>query len=207
MSYEVLLAFIGACWLLAWTPGPMMSLILANVAAHGLHAGLWTIAGSLVGLSLLVSAAALGMNSLMVFMSDWFDVLRWIGALYLAWLGFDRLRRVWKGGSGLAGTARAPTSRSWCLQALAVSLSNPKVLLFLGAFLPQFVDTSGNVELQLTILAVTFVIVIGVADVCYTLVLGRMRNFFANGRLKLLDGASGVLLLLGGLVLATARRP
>lgn len=207
MSYEVLLAFIGACWLLAWTPGPMMSLILANVAAHGLHAGLWTIAGSLVGLSLLVSAAALGMNSLMVFMSDWFDVLRWFGALYLAWLGFDRLRRVWKGGSGLAATARAPTSRSWFLQALAVSLSNPKVLLFLGAFLPQFVDTSGNVELQLTILAVTFVIVIGVADVCYTLVLGRMRNFFADGRMKLLDGASGVLLLLGGLVLATARRP
>ena len=207
MSYEVLLAFIGACWLLAWTPGPMMSLILANVAAHGLHAGLWTIAGSLVGLSLLVSAAALGMNSLMVFMSDWFDVLRWIGALYLAWLGFDRLRRVWKGGLGLAATARAPTSRSWFLQALAVSLSNPKVLLFLGAFLPQFVDTSGNVELQLTILAVTFVIVIGVADVCYTLVLGRMRNFFADGRMKLLDGASGVLLLLGGLVLATARRP
>ncbi len=207
MSYEVLLAFIGACWLLAWTPGPMMSLILANVAAHGLHAGLWTIAGSLVGLSLLVSAAALGMNSLMVFMSDWFDVLRWFGALYLAWLGFDRLRRVGKGGSGLASTARAPTSRSWFLQALAVSLSNPKVLLFLGAFLPQFVDTSGNVELQLTILAVTFVIVIGVADVCYTLVLGRMRDFFANGRLKLLDGASGVLLLLGGIVLATARRP
>src|SRR5690606_15100461 len=97
MSFEVLLAFAGACFLLAATPGPMMSLILANVAAHGVRAGLWTIAGSLVGLALLVSAAAFGMTSIMVFMSDWFDVIRWIGALYLAWLGFERLRRAWKG--------------------------------------------------------------------------------------------------------------
>jgi homoserine/homoserine lactone efflux protein len=60
MSTEILLAFIAACWLLAWTPRPMMSLILANVSSHGLAAGLWTVAGSLVGLSLLVTAAALG---------------------------------------------------------------------------------------------------------------------------------------------------
>src|SRR5690606_40198321 len=113
MSLEVLLAFAGACLLLAATPGPMMSLILANVAAHGVHAGLWTIAGSLVGLSLLVSAAVLGMTSLMVFMSEWFDVIRWIGALYLAWLGFDRLKRALIGRSPTLEPGRAPSSRGW----------------------------------------------------------------------------------------------
>ncbi|MCL4764727.1 MAG: LysE family translocator [Hyphomicrobiaceae bacterium] len=207
MSLELLLAFAGACWLLALTPGPMMSLILANVAAHGLRAGLWTIAGSLTGLSLLVTAAALGMTSLMVFMSDWFDVIRWIGALYLAWLGLERLQRAWRGSPIAPAAARAPGGSRWFVQALAVSLSNPKVLLFLGAFLPQFVDTSGNLELQLAVLAVTFVVVIGIADIAYTLALGRVRSVLANGRMRLLDGASGVLLLVGGLVLATARRP
>lgn len=207
MSMGTLAAFAGACWLLAWTPGPMMSLILANVATHGLHAGLWTIAGSMLGLTLLVSAAALGMTPIMVFMSDWFDVIRWIGALYLAWLGYERLKRAWIGAPPVSAAARAPAGHSWFLQAFAVSLSNPKVLLFLGAFLPQFVDTSGNVEFQLTVLAVTFIVVLGIADVAYTIAVGRMRNLFANGRMRLLDGASGVLLLLGGLVLATARRP
>ncbi len=207
MSLHVLVAFDGACCLLALTPGPMMSLIMANVATHGVHAGLWTIAGSLVGLSLLVAAAALGMTSLMVFMSEWFDVIRWIGALYLAWLGFDRLKRAWQANSPTLQPARAPSHRGWFLQAMAVSLSNPKVLLFLGAFLPQFVDTSGNVELQLSLLAVTFIAVIGVSDVSYAIALGRMRNLFAGGRARLLDGISGTVQLLGGLVLATARRP
>jgi threonine/homoserine/homoserine lactone efflux protein len=93
------------------------------------------------------------------------------------------------------------------LQAFTVSLSNPKVLLFLGAFLPQFVDTGRDVPFQLAVLAVTFVAVIGTADTLYTLALGRMRGFFAASRLRVLDGVSGVLLVLGGLVLATARRP
>lgn len=207
MSLEVLLAFVGACALLAATPGPMMSLILANVTAHGVRAGMWTIAGSLVGLSLLVSAAALGMTSLMVFMSDWFDVIRWIGALYLAWLGFERLKRAWKGSPLQAAVVRSPGRGGWFLQAFAVSLSNPKVLLFLGAFLPQFVDRTGNVEWQLAVLAVTFVAVIGISDIAYTLALGRVRDLLASGRARLLDGISGTVLLLGGLVLATARRP
>src|SRR5918999_4623383 len=147
-------------------------------------------------------AAALGMTSLMAFMSAWFDVIRWAGALYLAWLGFQRLRQVWRG----YGPSAEPliSRRRWFLQALTVSLSNPKVLLFLGAFLPQFVDKSGDVPLQLTVLAVTFVIVVGLADAVYTVVLGKMRGLLASGRLRLLDGLSGLLLLLGGLVLATA---
>lgn len=208
MSFEVLLAFAGACVLLALTPGPMMSLILANVAAHGLHAGLWTIAGSLVGLSLLVTAATVGMTSLMVFMSEWFDVIRWIGALYLAWLGFERLKRVCQGNpASLESAAPAPGGRSWFFQAMAVSLSNPKVLLFLGAFLPQFVNTQDNVGLQLAILAATFVIVIGISDVAYTLAVGKARDLIAGNRARLLDGVSGTLLLFGGAVLATARRP
>jgi threonine/homoserine/homoserine lactone efflux protein len=205
MSPEILVAFIAACWLLSWTPGPIMSLILANVSSHGLEAGAWTMAGNMVGLSVLVTLAALGMTSVMAFVSEWFDVLRWIGAIYLVWLGIERLRRVWRGEVGLkAGPVHG---RRWFLQALTVSLSNPKVLLFLGAFLPQFVDPSAAIAPQLTILAVTFLVVIGVADAVYMLTVARIRGAFAARRMRLLEGLSGGLLLLGGLVLAAARRP
>ena len=92
MSPEVLAAFIATCILLGLTPGPNMSLILASTLSSGLRAGLVTVAGTTTGLALLVGAATAGMSSVMVFMSEWFDVIRWIGALYLVYLG---ARQLW----------------------------------------------------------------------------------------------------------------
>ena len=204
MSPEIFIAFVAACWLLAWTPGPTMSLIFANVASCGLTAGLWTLAGNIVGLTVLVTLAALGMSSLMAFVSEWFDWLRWIGAVYLVWLGVQRLSRVWSGELSLdTGQVRG---RHWFGQAVTVCLSNPKVLLFLGAFLPQFVNTEAPIVPQLWILGATFVIVIGVADLISMLVFARVRGVFLR-RARVLEAVSGGLLLAGGLALAAARRP
>jgi threonine/homoserine/homoserine lactone efflux protein len=88
-----------------------------------------------------------------------------------------------------------------------VSLSNPKVLLFLGAFLPQFVDPAGDAVRQLSVLAVLFVVVLVATDVGYTLAVARARATLDAARLRLLDGAAGVLLVLGGVALAMVRRP
>ena len=92
MSPEILIAFTAACILLGLTPGPNMSLILANTLTGGLRAGFLTLAGTTTGLAMLVVAAAAGMSSVMVFMSEWFDVIRWVGALYLVYLG---ARQLW----------------------------------------------------------------------------------------------------------------
>jgi homoserine/homoserine lactone efflux protein len=205
MSQTVLLAYLGACLLLALTPGPNMSLIVANTTAHGLRAGLYTLAGSGTGLATLVTLAALGTGSMMRLMADWFDVVRWAGAIYLCWLGVLQLRRAWRGAGLLP--ARPGSSRNWAAQGLVVSLSNPKVLLFLGAFFPQFVDPSRPAGPQLTLLVVLFVVVIVAVDVAYTLVLARLRRGFTARHVRALDGAAGMLLLAGGAVLATMRRP
>ena len=90
---------------------------------------------------------------------------------------------------------------------MLVSLSNPKVLLFLGAFLPQFIDPARDAVWQLSLLAVLFVVVLAAVDVAYTLAVARARATLDAARLRLLDGAAGVLLLLGGLALAMARKP
>ena len=205
MSTQVLLAFIAACILLALTPGPNMSLIIANTLRGGLAAGFATLAGTTTGLSLLVAAAALGMTSVMAFMSEWFDLIRWIGALYLVYLG---ARQLWLHRRGADGSALpSPSVRGACTQGLFVSLSNPKVLLFLGAFLPQFVDPAGDVVRQLGVLAVVFVIVLAAVDAAYTLAVARARVAVDAARLRYLDAASGITLLLGGLALAITRRP
>ena len=206
MSPEVLITFIAACILLALTPGPNMSLILANTLTGGLRAGFVTLSGTTTGLALLVAAAAAGMSSMMVFMSEWFDVIRWVGALYLVYLGARQLWLLRRRVAGLAVKAPAAGANLY-LQGVLVSLSNPKVLLFLGAFLPQFLDPARDPVAQLTILAVLFVAVLAAVDVGYTLAVAKARTTFDAARLRLLDGAAGVLLLLGGLALAMVRRP
>src|SRR5262245_22391394 len=206
MTVEVLLAFIAACLLLGLTPGPNMSLIVANTLSTGLTAGLFTLAGTTTGLALLVAAAVMGMSSIMVFMAEWFDVLRFLGALYLVWLGARQLWHFWHAKPG--GPGVPPASRGNCyVQGLLVSLANPKVMLFLGAFLPQFIDPRTDAVGQLSLLAVLFVVVLASVDVGYTLLLARARTRFNVARLRWLDGAAGVLLLLGGAILASMRRP
>lgn len=206
MSAEVLTAFIATCIVLGLTPGPNMSLILASTLTSGRRAGLLTVAGTTSGLALLVAAATAGMTSLMVFMAEWFDVIRWIGALYLVYLG---ARQLWLFRQRRAPDAPPPRPKgaNLYLEGLLVSLSNPKVLLFLGAFLPQFVDPVGNAVVQLSLLAVLFIAVLAAVDIGSTLIVARARASIDAARLRLLDGLAGVLLLLGGLALAMARRP
>ena len=137
-----------------------MSLILASTLSSGLRAGLVTLAGTTTGLALLVGAATAGMSSVMVFMSEWFDVIRWIGALYLVYLG---ARQLWlfhrRKASGAVPPKRTAGANLY-FEGLLVSLSNPKVLLFLGAFLPQFLDPVRDPVFQLSLLAVLFVVIL-----------------------------------------------
>jgi homoserine/homoserine lactone efflux protein len=210
MSTTVLITFIGTCVLLAVTPGPNMALIIANTFAGGLRGGLATLVGTTSGLAILVGVVALGMTSIMVLMAEWFDVVRWVGAVYLALLGALQLRAFWRR-RNLPDSAPIPLVRTNAgglyLQGLFVSLSNPKVLLFLGAFLPQFVDVGRDPGPQLALLAALFVAILALVDIAYTIVLARARATIAPSRLAILDGGSGLLLLAGGLALVTLRRP
>ena len=208
MSPEILIAFVAACILLGLTPGPNMSLIIANTLRGGLGSGFVTLAGTTTGLALLVAAAALGMSSVMVFMSECFDVIRWLGALYLVFLGARQLWQYWRRRRDPTQPLPPASSRGGAyVQGLLVSLSNPKVLLFLGAFLPQFVDPAADPVRQLWVLAVLFVIVLAAVDVAYTVALAKARTTFNAAKLTVLDGVAGLLLLAGGVALAMVRRP
>jgi len=205
MSAQILIAFLAACLLLAVTPGPNMALILANTLRHGRRAGLATLAGTSSGLSLLAAGAVLGMSSLMGLLSEWFDAIRWAGALYLIYLGTRQLVSL-RRGAGQGGATALAARGGWYVQGLLVSLSNPKVLLFLGAFLPQFLVAGADPVWQLAVLALLFVGTLTLFDILYTLAAARAQAGFMAHR-GLLEGVAGGLLLLGGMALAMVRRP
>src|SRR5688500_16446096 len=138
MELGLYLAFVGAAIVLIVIPGPNVSIIIANSVAHGPRYGMLTVAGTSAALVVQLVLASLGLSGLMHTMGFRFEVLRWIGAAYLVWLGLktwfapvDDLSRV---------KPERKSTRRMLTRAFLVSLTNPKTLLFYGAFFPQFIS-------------------------------------------------------------------
>src|SRR3954466_1264525 len=196
MSLQVYLAFVAACIALALLPGPIVSLLIANGLRHGPRAALINVAGAQVGLAIVIGIVAIGLTSLMATMGYWFEWVRFAGAAYLVWLGIKLIRSPVEGVD--ADAPPPPPRGGFFLQGFVVLLANPKVLVFFGAFIPQFMDMSRDHVSQVALLGVTFMIVAGLTDAIYALLAGRARLFFSASRTRLLSRVSGGFMIGGG---------
>jgi threonine/homoserine/homoserine lactone efflux protein len=203
MSLQAYLAFVAACVALALLPGPIVTLVIANGLRHGTRAALTNILGAQVGLAIVIGIVAVGLTSLMATMGYWFDWVRFAGAAYLVWLGIKLIRAPVRGID--AEAKPMPPRGGFFLQGLLVLLSNPKVLVFFGAFIPQFIDINGDHISQVTLLGVTFMVIASITDGAYALLAGRARLFFSARRTRLLSRISGGFLIGGGIWLALTR--
>lgn len=203
MSLQIYLTFVVACVALALLPGPNVTLVIANGLRYGTRAALVTIAGTQAGLAVVIAIVGFGLTTMMATMGYWFDWVRFIGAAYLVWLGIKLVRAPIEGID--TDTPPAPPRGGFFLQGLGVLLSNPKVLVFFGAFIPQFVDLEQNHFLQVGILGATFMVAAGITDAIYAIAAGRARKFFSARRTRLLSRISGGFMIGGGLWLALTR--
>jgi threonine/homoserine/homoserine lactone efflux protein len=200
MSLQLYLAFVAACIALALLPGPVVTLVIGNGLRHGTRAALTNIAGVQAGLAILIGIIAIGLTSLMATMGYWFDWVRFAGAAYLVWLGVKLIRAPVEGLS-----ADAPPRGGFFLQGFFVALSNPKLLVFFGAFIPQFMDMSRDHVSQVALLGATFMVIAGLTDVVYAALAGRARRLFSARRTRLLSRISGSVMIGGGVWLALTR--
>jgi threonine/homoserine/homoserine lactone efflux protein len=203
MSLNVYFAFIAACIALALLPGPIVTLLIANGLRHGTRAALTNILGVQTGLLVAIAIVAVGLTSLMATMGYWFDWVRFAGAAYLVWLGIKLIRVPAKGVE--ADAAPPPPRGGFFLQGFLVALSNPKLLLFFGAFLPQFMDLNKDPVSQAMLLGATFMVLAGLTDASYALLAGQARTFFSARRTRLVSRLSGGCMIGGGIWLALTR--
>ncbi|MGB7206336.1 MAG: LysE family translocator [Anderseniella sp.] len=201
MTLSLYLTFLGATSLLFLTPGPAMSLVLANSAAHGLRAGFMTVMGNAFGFALLVTIVIAGMVWIVELMANWFEWIKLAGAAYLIWLGVNRIRQ----GSRLDMPVNTSQS-GFFRDGLVVAVANPKVLLFLGAFFPPFINPAGNVNLQFAILGLTFVLCSILSGLLLALAGSRARRFFAGSGAGLIERISGTALVGAGVWLLVSQR-
>lgn len=203
MSLELYLAFAAATAVLMAIPGPNVALIVAGSVAHGPRHGLATVAGTSAAMVVQLAVVALGMAQLLGRLGGWFEWVRWIGVIYLIWLGVRAWRAPAEDLSSVS--APAPSMRRAFARGLIVSLTNPKTLFFYGAFFPQFIAPHAPLGPQLAILSATFLVLAVVMDSTWALFAGRLRGLLArHGRLR--NRLSGGVFIAAGLGLAAARR-
>ncbi len=202
MSLELYAAYLVACLIVIIVPGPTVTLILANSLRHGTRAGLLNVLGTQIGLAIMIGIVGIGLTSLIEAMGHWFDWLRLAGAAYLVWLGWKMIRAS---GGGDGQPARSPRG-GFVMQGALVALSNPKTLLFFGAFFPQFIDSAGDHGLQILIMGLTAMLFAAVSDSAYALASGRAGRVLSARRVRLLSRMSGGFLIGGGVWLALSRR-
>lgn len=198
-----LLSFALASFLIVIVPGLTVTVIIANSLKHGARAGLLNVLGTQIGLTMMIAILAVGMSAVVSSMGSVFEILRIVGAAYLIWLGI----KMWRsdGALGEKETAVRPMG-SFVLQGFIVIWSNPKALLFFGAFIPQFIDPAGSAAMQTVVLGSIFMIVATLFDSVYAIAAGGAGGWLSRERVRLTERISGTFLIGGGLWLAFARR-
>jgi len=203
MHLDLYLGFVLATTILVLIPGPNVSLIVANSIAYGTRYGLLTVAGTTSAVVVQLALTALGLSAMLGALAGWIEWVRWIGVAYLLYLGI----RQWNAPPvDLTQTRPQPRSfRAIALRGFLISLTNPKTLLFYGAFFPQFITPDAPIAPQVAVLSLTFMVVVGGLDSVWALLAGRARGVLAvRGRLR--NRLSGGFLIGAGIGLALAHR-
>lgn len=206
MSIELWLAFVAASAVLLVIPGPTILTVISYSMAHGRRANLPLVAAVTLGDSTALVLSLLGLGALLATSAWWFTAVKWVGGLYLIYLGI-KLMRAGLSSAALAVPA-APGSR-WRLFAntYVVTALNPKGIVFFVAFLPQFINPHAAVAQQLWVLAVTFVVMATANATLYAVFAASARRLLSSATAqRRFHLAGGSLLSMAGVWALLARR-
>ncbi len=204
-----LLAFALLSFVLIIVPGPNVLFVISRSLMLGRGAGVGTAVGGQIGVYLQVLAVAFGVGALVERSVAVFTVIKLAGAAYLVYLGVQAIRHRGSLRAAL-DVAAEPRSLSRILRdGIVVGVSNPKVIVFFAAVLPQFVDPSaGHVPEQMLLLGSIFLAIAVVCDSTWALAAGTARAWLARSprRLEMVGGAGGLAMIGIGASLALTGR-
>lgn len=207
MSWETYLIFVVTTFVVCLSPGPAAILVVAQGISNGFRRSWWAIAGIALGNLIYFALSATGIAALIVASSTLFSIIKWVGVAYLFYLG---LSAIFSKSSALtvtndAGSAVGGMRALW--QAVVVELSNPKALLYFVALLPQFIDPSRPVGMQMLVFGVTCIVLDMAAYGLYGWLGSKTQRFTANARfVKVSNRTSGGLLMAAGAMMAMVKR-
>ena len=204
-----LLAFTVTALVLIAIPGPSVLFTVSRAITLGRGAGVATVAGNTVGAFTQVLAVAFGIGPLVERSVALFTVLKLAGAAYLVFLGVQAIRHRQSLAEALGATIERKTTTRIVIDGFTVGVTNPKVIVFFAAMLPQFVDRqAGNVPMQIIALGAIFAGIALISDSTWALAAGTVRNWLGRSqrRLELIGGTGGLAMIGIGTRLALTGR-
>lgn len=179
------LTFFAAGLALEFVPGPSMLYLLGQTGRHGRGQGLAALAGVLTGGLLHVALTVFGLAAIIVQSAALFSVIKWVGAIYLVWLGIQSLFAKQGNEDGHGGVTNQPSRWRAYRQGVLIDLLNPKVALFFLAFIPQFVvPGAGPLAAQLALHGFLLLALAAICDTPIVLIGARLMSAF-KGRKRL----------------------
>jgi homoserine/homoserine lactone efflux protein len=205
MTLDWWLTYLLTTTILSLSPGSGAINTMSTGISHGYRGAVASIAGLQVGLSLHIVLVGVGLGALISQSLMAFEVLKWLGAAYLIWLGIQQWRAA--GAIDLHALSDSMPRRKLFQRAILVNLTNPKSIVFLAALFPQFIIAHQPQTAQYVILGVTTVVVDIIVMIGYATLATRIASWVkAPKQMKLLNRIFGSLFMLVGALLATARK-
>ena len=208
MSIQTWLLFAAAYLATTLSPGPNVLLVIRNTVRYGSRGTAATIAGNLVAQGALVMLVAFGVGAVLAEMPPLFIAMKVVGAAYLIYLGIRQLRggRNRRSPDGKA-TIVEPDRRKLFREALFVSGSNPKTMIFLSAFMPQFIAHDRSLAMQFVAMYATIACTVVIVHSVYSFGVRRLhRGIAISPWVRAAKRASGLLFVGLGIKLLTARQ-
>jgi threonine/homoserine/homoserine lactone efflux protein len=208
MSFETWLAFTIACVVLTIIPGPSVMLVIAQSLTRGKSAAMMCILGDVVGGFVLTALSLAGVGAILAASAVLFQIVKWAGVLYLAWLGYSQIRDARRGEGSVEVEPAGLNSSHWgsFWAGTVTAILNPKAIIFYLAFFAQFIDPDGDWLSQLVVLSITSSLVVIVLLAGYALIASRARVLFQSQKARRRMGYTGGGFMIGGSAIMAATR-
>jgi threonine/homoserine/homoserine lactone efflux protein len=206
MNMELWIPFVLAATLILIIPGPTILLVISQAVTHGRRSVVPLVIGVFLGDFTAMTLSLLGLGALMSASAALFTIFKWVGALYLIYLGV----KLWKLNSennSVQYKAKNTSARSLLRSSFIVTALNPKGIAFFVAFLPQFIDPLKPALSQLTLLGGTFLFLANLNAALYAIFAGRMGEYMRKGNVrKWFNRCGGSALIGAGIFTAGMQR-
>ena len=198
----ILLMFLAATYLLVLTPGPVVSLIIAETLTYGPRNGFAVAFGAVTVAALFLLLYVAGAAPLLMALPDWaYDGIRYAGAAFLLYMGWSMIRAAKEDQPVDTLELEASASKAY-KKAVLTAAANPKAFVFFAAFFPQFVDMDKDLTPQLGLLAVVFLFASVSGDCIWVVFAAKARQWLSRqGGTRLISRISGSALALGAVLL------
>jgi threonine/homoserine/homoserine lactone efflux protein len=206
MNLEIWIPFALAATVILIIPGPTILLVISQAVTHGRRSVVPLVIGVLLGDFTAMTLSLLGLGAIMATSAALFAIFKWIGALYLIYLGIKLWIANPKNNSTKDNTSYA-SSQSLLRSSFIVTALNPKSIAFFVAFLPQFVDPLQPAPIQLTILGATFLFLATLNAALYAIFAGQLSEHMRKGKIrKWFNRCGGSALIGAGIFTAGMQR-